>query len=226
TGRICDPSSNCSGSYPYTCCGYPKLGCGNPGTATPAIGEVGGGGGCCNYSALITHVCHIIGNKVDEWQCPPCTNGQTQSCYSGASETKGIGECRAGTQTCTNGQWGACVGEILPSTEVCGNNTDENCDGNIDEGCAVCEDKDGDGYYAYNPVSCSQGNDCNDNDASINPGAKEKCDGIDNNCDGQKDETCLGNQCGEMKRTDEKGQMKRGQATFRVGMDIENAERS
>lgn len=139
TGSICDPSPNCSGGWPNTCCGYPKLGCGNPGTATPAIGEVGGMGGCCNFSALITHVCHIIGNKVDEWQCPSCTNGQTISCYTGASETKGVGECKAGTQTCTNGQWGACVGEVLPSPEICGNDKDENCDGNVDEGCAVCE---------------------------------------------------------------------------------------
>lgn len=69
TGRICDPSSGCTEGYPYTCCGFPKLGCGNPGTSTPAIGEVGGSGGCCNFAALITHVCHIIGNKVEEWQC-------------------------------------------------------------------------------------------------------------------------------------------------------------
>ena len=52
---------------------------------------------------------------------------------------KNKGECKAGTQTCVNGQWGACTGEVLPSAEICGNNADENCDGNKDEGCAVCE---------------------------------------------------------------------------------------
>ncbi len=43
------------------------------------------------------------------------------------------------------------------------------------------DDADGDGY------SIAQG-DCNDNDASVNPGAAETCDGVDNNCDGQIDE--------------------------------------
>lgn len=54
-----------------------------------------------------------------------------------------------------------------------------------------CEDKDGDGYKAYNASSCPQGNDCNDNDATIHPGATEICDGKDNNCDGQTDENLL-----------------------------------
>lgn len=41
-------------------------------------------------------------------------------------------------------------------------------------------DSDGDGY--------GLDADCNDNDASINPGASEICDSVDNNCNGQVDE--------------------------------------
>ncbi len=41
-------------------------------------------------------------------------------------------------------------------------------------------DADGDGYVGDE--------DCNDSDASVNPGALEQCDGIDNNCDGDIDE--------------------------------------
>ena len=43
-------------------------------------------------------------------------------------------------------------------------------------------DADGDGFYSWE--------DCDDNDVSISPAAIEACDGIDNNCDGQVDETC------------------------------------
>ena len=44
-------------------------------------------------------------------------------------------------------------------------------------------DADGDGYLASE--------DCNDGRATINPGAPEICDGLDNNCDGQIDEGVL-----------------------------------
>lgn len=41
-------------------------------------------------------------------------------------------------------------------------------------------DNDGDGY--------GEGVDCNDNDSTINPDEPERCDGIDNDCDGLTDE--------------------------------------
>ena len=73
------------------------------------------------------------------------------------------------------------------ATEECGDGIDNNCNVQIDEGCAVCTDNDGDGYFAQQ--NCVPGGDCVDTDASINPGALEVCgDNIDNNCNGEVDE--------------------------------------
>jgi len=48
-------------------------------------------------------------------------------------------------------------------------------------------DPDGDGYLSW---ACG-GNDCDDDDAAVYPGADEVCDGVDNDCDGDVDEDAL-----------------------------------
>jgi MYXO-CTERM domain-containing protein len=50
--------------------------------------------------------------------------------------------------------------------------------------CVSCADADGDGYFA---ASCG-GNDCDDTNAAVNPGAAERCNGRDDNCNGDIDE--------------------------------------
>lgn len=77
-----------------------------------------------------------------------CTNGQTQSCNTGQS-----GICSAGTQTCSNNNWGACVRNNNPTTEICGNGIDEDCTG-ADLPCSVpVLDVNGDGCVSLGEIS-------------------------------------------------------------------------
>lgn len=92
-------------------------------------------------------------------------------------------------------------------TEVC-DDLDNDCDGEVDEGldCDVYytyyRDYDGD-TYGDNTVTITattvpsgyvaDNTDCDDGNASQNPGETEVCDGIDNDCDGLTDE---GSVCG------------------------------
>jgi len=73
------------------------------------------------------------------------------------------------------------------ATDVCGDGIDNDCSGAADEGCLVCTDVDLDGFYAQ--ANCNTPLDCNDGNPAINPLATEVCDGVDNNCNGQTDET-------------------------------------
>lgn len=93
---------------------------------------------------------------------------------------------------------------INPSaTETC-NNLDDDCDGDTDEDAtdaiSFYTDTDGDGFGDDNTLqeSCTLpsnaavlGGDCDDTQASVNPVATEICDGNDNDCNGQIDDSAV-----------------------------------
>lgn len=104
--------------------------------------------------------------------------------------------CRSATgATCVDG---SCVYPALDDGTACDDGnacTDpDSCDGagSCQPGpiiCTGCTDGDGDGYGDPAAGSCAHPErDCNDGDAQVNPGASERCNGINDDCDAGTDE--------------------------------------
>lgn len=118
----------------------------------------------------------------------PCNDGvectEQDVCKEGVCAGTYILEC--GTQPCYKQEDGAECDDGDPCThdDVC---SAGECLGELTVGC-VDPDQDEDG------VSVGEG-DCDDNNPLVYPSAPELCDLLDNNCDGQEDESCSGGPC-------------------------------
>lgn len=62
----------------------------------------------------------------------------SRPCYDGPANTRSVGACKDGVQTCENGQWGACKEQVKPLPERCGNLLDDDCNGIPDAKEANC----------------------------------------------------------------------------------------
>jgi len=176
-------------------------------------------GNCIGEVKPITEACNNARDddcdgQTDEGCTSPgtCKEGMERACYTGPANTNGVGTCKGGKQKCQGGKWSSCQGSVVPVTEKCGNQTDEDCDGQVDEGCPApgkCVDQDGDGFGIG--TGCKQDKDCDDNNRSVFPGAEEICgNGKDDDCKGgdqpcgklgvgaegcRKPEDCISNVC-------------------------------
>ncbi len=135
-------------------------------------------------------------------QEPPCRESDTRPCFprnqKGCTSSQGsfscTQPCNTGTQTCSNGLWGECIGAVVPTPEEC-NGKDDDCDGQIDNNLAppLCAKQSGlckgstkqtcDGKNGWK--ECDQAAYTKHHDA-YEP-SETRCDGLDNDCDGQAD---------------------------------------
>ncbi len=127
--------------------------------------------------------------QVDE---SPDGSALARACYFGPPGTAGIGLCAEGLETCSQGLFQGCSGQILPGAETC-NGDDDDCDGFVDEGievdgqpCTV-----GLGLCSRAGIFICQGGDllCTAEAAAPSP---EICNALDDDCDGATDERADG----------------------------------
>jgi hypothetical protein len=154
-------------------------------------------------------ICDGVVNDCDSEETEPDVG--VLSTFYADSDGDGYGDATMSTEACEASEgWVADSSDCDDSnwainpdaTEVCdAEDVDEDCDGYADDADASVDtstmtawyiDDDGDGYAgSLYVMACDDATgmmsmtstDCDDADASVNPGATEVCDGVDNDCD-------------------------------------------
>ena len=178
--NACTQTDTCQAG---TCTGSNAVQC-----AVPAVCKESGV--CDTETGQCTYADSDNGTPCDDSNA--CT--QTDTCFNGSCEGSEeivcqamdschlAGVCEPASGTCTNPV--VDDGTLCDDTDVCTMN--DTCASGVCTGDP--KDADDDGYV---DIACPAGDDCNDDNDQVYPGAEEVCDNEDNNCDGAEDEGCV-----------------------------------
>jgi hypothetical protein len=138
--------ANCNGTLECMCTPGSAMACYDGGDGTENVGACVGGMRTCDDKGLGFGPCvgQVTPKTIDDCTTPDddncdgeindlctCTPLATQSCYDGDPNTKGVGNCVPGSQTCNmaGNAWSSCQGEVVPLAENCAIKGDEDCNG-------------------------------------------------------------------------------------------------
>ncbi|MBI5550261.1 MAG: hypothetical protein HY911_02050 [Desulfobacterales bacterium] len=182
TAEVCDGLDNdCDGAVDDgiaatpTTCGVGA--CAGTGTSSCVNGQIVDS---CQAGTPVAEACDGIDNNCD---------GSVDNGIAATPTTCGIGACaRAGQLACVGGAMINTCQAGAPSTETC-DGIDNNCDGTVDNGIASQGTTCGQGACASTgELACLNGG-MSDSCQPGTPSAEVVGDGVDNDCDGQVDET-------------------------------------
>jgi hypothetical protein len=171
------------------------------------VGYVSNSTDCNDSNAAVHPGATEVCNTVDE-DCDGLIDEGVQSTFYRDLDNDTYGNAAQTIQACS-----APVGYVANSTDCDDNNAamnpgatelcntiDDDCDGTVDDNIVFVTyfaDTDSDGYgdIGNSVLSCTtvagfvtNDQDCDDDDADINPGVSELCDGVDQDCDGTADD--------------------------------------
>ncbi len=150
-------------------CPSQTTGCLKPDECDPRGGDCDDGWKCRQYMAYTTTCVESQGKglneacKVETGKADPCADGLV--CMSGENG-KACRQVCLKSEGCANGD--VCRGQPFPDLDA--------------YGWCGCQDIDEDSVCAAD--------DCDDSRDNVYPGAREYCEGVDNDCDGETDEGC------------------------------------
>ncbi len=176
-------------------------------TVTITATDESGNSSTCNFEVTVNPASEIC-NELDD-DCDGQIDEGLGSTWYADADGDGFGDAGQTLISCSQPSGYAANDDdcddseeaINPNAEEVCNDIDDNCDGLVDNGASMIwyQDWDMDGYgndalptYSGctppNAMYAPQGGDCQDEIASINPGAAEVCNWLDDDCNGTADD--------------------------------------